>query len=1338
MRFKNCLVILMVLLCVSTGHSQPCTTLGQNPGTAFPVCGTSTFTQNNVPICGGTTIPTNCTGGGYTDVNPFWYRFTCYTAGTLGFTIRPISASDDYDWVLFDITGRNASDVYTTLSLNIAENWSANPGNTGAANNLNSLRNCAGSSTPNFSSMPVLIVNHEYLLMVSNYSASQQGYSLNFNAGTAVITDPLLPLTLSASANCDGTQVTVRFNKNIKCNSLAANGSDFTIGGATISSATGIGCTSSFDLDSVLITLSAPLAPGNYTLTIANGSDGNTLLDNCGTGILIGNNVPFTVNAQNPLAMGTVTPPACAPTSVTLTFAEPIKCNSIAANGSDFTISGPSVVTISSATAVNCVNGETNTITLQFAASILTSGTYQVLAATGTDGNTLLGQCNRQVTAGSSSSFTLGAQAPITMGAITPPACTPSSVTLTFADPITCSTVAANGSDFTISGPSAVTITSATAVNCVNGETNTITLQFSAPILVSGTYQVLAATGSDGNTLLGQCGRQVTVGSNSSFTLAAQPVIAMGNITPPACTPSSITLTFADPITCSTVAANGSDFTINGPSAVTITSATAVNCVNGETSTITLQFSAPILVSGTYQVLAATGSDGNTLLGQCGRQVTVGSNSSFTLAAQAPIAMGSITPPPCTPSTITLTFADPITCNTIAANGSDFTISGPSAVVITSATTINCVNGETNTVTLQFASPVLTTGTYQVLAATGSDGNTLLGQCGRQVTAGSNSSFTLAAQAAIAIGTITPPPCIPTSVTLNFAEPVNCNSIAANGSDFTVTGPSALTITAATAVNCNGNGETNTITIQFSTAILVTGNYQVQVTTGADGNTLIGQCNRQVTAGSSTPFTLAAQPPMTMGTIVQPSCAPSSITINFTDPVNCTSISPNGSEFLVTGPSGVIITAAAGQCNVNPAVNTITIQFAAPVTTSGTYQLQIKNGADGNTLTGVCNRSVTAGDFTTFTIPDVPPVIIDSIVPVTCSPSSLRLILDAPIRCSSIAANGSDFMVTGPSPVTIASAAGTCDANGLTSSIDIQLASPIVAGGNYQLQLNTGSDGNTLLSECYRQSPAATLGFVASDTVSAIFQHQIQYDCTTDVITFSHDGQHNVTQWTWTINGTAASTSQTFTQNFSASSQNQVQLVVSNGACNDTYSESIVLNNKVTASFKGPDLVCPEDTASFVNTSTGQVDNWQWSFGNGNTSSLQNPPAQVYPLTGTEILYPVSLTVSNNTGCSTTATQMIKVLAGCIIAVPTAFTPNNDGLNDFLYPLNAFKAENLDFKVFNRWGELIFQSKDWTKKWDGKINGIKQATNVYVWTLSYTHRDTKIKYSLKGTTTLIR
>src|SRR5690606_8553290 len=112
-----------------------------------------------------------------------WYKFTCFTAGTLGFVITPMDLADDYDWQLFDITGRNPDEVYTNPALFVASNWSGNPGTTGASAAGSSLVNCAGPSYPTFSSMPSLIKDHEYILLVSHFTRftpSQLGYSLEF------------------------------------------------------------------------------------------------------------------------------------------------------------------------------------------------------------------------------------------------------------------------------------------------------------------------------------------------------------------------------------------------------------------------------------------------------------------------------------------------------------------------------------------------------------------------------------------------------------------------------------------------------------------------------------------------------------------------------------------------------------------------------------------------------------------------------------------------------------------------------------------------------------------------------------------------------------------------------------------------------------------------------------------------------------------------------------------------------------------------------------------------------------------------------------------------------
>jgi len=399
------------MLCRLQLFSQACTTLGQTPSTAFPVCGTSVFSQSIVPNCGGDkSIPGPCGNDGVTDTNPFWYKFTCFASGTLGFLIEPVDKTDDYDWQLFDITDHSPNDVYTNRSLFVACNWSGRFGNTGTSSSANSLENCAGDGYPTFSRMPNLIEGHNYILLVSHFTAfdpGQDGYKLSFNGGTANITDPTDPELLSASAACGGAIIRVKLNKKMKCGSLANDGSDFTITPAVgkIVSATGVNCSSGFDVDSVELTLDGPLPPGDYTVNIKKGSDANTLLDNCDRQITEGDKLSVTVYPVQPTPMDSINPVGCAPNTLQLVFNNNIRCNSIADDGSDFTVSGPTAVTVTSANG-SCTGGLSAVIQLTLSTPIVDAGLYTVTLKQGSDGNTIIDECGLPTPAGSQISFT--------------------------------------------------------------------------------------------------------------------------------------------------------------------------------------------------------------------------------------------------------------------------------------------------------------------------------------------------------------------------------------------------------------------------------------------------------------------------------------------------------------------------------------------------------------------------------------------------------------------------------------------------------------------------------------------------------------------------------------------------------------------------------------------------------------------------------------------------------------------------------------------------------------------------------------------------------------------
>ncbi len=470
---------------------------------------------------------------------------------------------------------------------------------------------------------------------------------------------------------------------------------------------------------------------------------------------------------------------------------------------------------------------------------------------------------------------------------------------------------------------------------------------------------------------------------------------------------------------------------------------------------------------------------------------------------------------------------------------------------------------------------------------------------------------------------------------------------------------------------------------------------------------------------------------------VKPDCDGQVLTFTLNKPIRCNSLSPDGSELSLSPANASISSVSTNGCNSGFDFIEITVSLSNPLP-PGNYQLIVNDGADGNSLLDACSNSIPPGTPIAFDFVVAQPIFADSIGAVGCSPQSLNIYFPKKIDCASIQADGSNFVVNGPAPVAVASVQTAC-AGGETGVITLNLAAPISVGGTYTVTFQAGVDGSTIRDECGLNLPVHSRQFVAFDTVSAEFSYSISLDCRFNTVQFAHNGAHNVNSWEWIVNGVVVNNTAQFTSSFPSSSTNQVSLQVSNGVCADEYGTSLVMDNEVIASFEMPPVICPEDPLEVVNSSTGLIDSWQWNFDVGGSSTVKDPAPVQYPSINRERVYQISLVTTNNTlGCSDSVRKQLRVLNNCYIAVPSAFTPNGDGLNDFLYPNNAIKADNLEFRVYNRWGQLMFLSRDWTQKWDGKVKGLPQNTGVYVWFLSYTHRDTGQKVFQKGTSTLIR
>jgi len=120
---------------------------------------------------------------------------------------------------------------------------------------------------------------------------------------------------------------------------------------------------------------------------------------------------------------------------------------------------------------------------------------------------------------------------------------------------------------------------------------------------------------------------------------------------------------------------------------------------------------------------------------------------------------------------------------------------------------------------------------------------------------------------------------------------------------------------------------------------------------------------------------------------------------------------------------------------------------------------------------------------------------------------------------------------------------------------------------------------------------------------------------------------------------------------------------------------------------------------------------------------------------GSEQLYTITLTT--NSGCVTVDTQLVKTIRNIDAIVPNAFTPDNDGKNDFLRPILMGIREIRYFRIYNRWGQLLFETNTSMPGWNGSFKGVTLATQAVVWTLEGIGVDGKM-YTRKGTSILTR
>jgi gliding motility-associated-like protein len=138
------------------------------------------------------------------------------------------------------------------------------------------------------------------------------------------------------------------------------------------------------------------------------------------------------------------------------------------------------------------------------------------------------------------------------------------------------------------------------------------------------------------------------------------------------------------------------------------------------------------------------------------------------------------------------------------------------------------------------------------------------------------------------------------------------------------------------------------------------------------------------------------------------------------------------------------------------------------------------------------------------------------------------------------------------------------------------------------------------------------------------------------------------------------------------------------------------------------------DEVEFTNTSKGEnIKEWNWYF----MSDVYNPQGfysnkeHVNYLFKEAGIFPVALSIRNNKGCGDTVIKKIIIEEDFNVFVPNTFTPNNDKLNDEFLPI-VRGITDYKFYIMNRWDELLFETTNPSKGWDGTNKGINCKQDV--------------------------
>jgi gliding motility-associated-like protein len=263
-------------------------------------------------------------------------------------------------------------------------------------------------------------------------------------------------------------------------------------------------------------------------------------------------------------------------------------------------------------------------------------------------------------------------------------------------------------------------------------------------------------------------------------------------------------------------------------------------------------------------------------------------------------------------------------------------------------------------------------------------------------------------------------------------------------------------------------------------------------------------------------------------------------------------------------------------------------------------------------------------------------------------------------------------------------------------------------------------------------NPSMTVSFVADELIG----------CAPFTVNFTSLVPGAIYNWNFGDGGSSSASAPTHT--YLSAGEFSVSLNMTNAAgCSGavTYLDYITVVPQPIAAFtSAPTQVDVTDTeVKFTNQSL-YATSYEWDFGDGAAISNAEHPIHVFPETG-NVQYTVILTATNELGCMDVAQKAIEVKDVLIYYLPNTFTPDGDTYNELFSPIfySGMDVYDFHFTIFNRWGEVVFESFNAAYGWNGTYGdqGLVQD-GVYIWRLEFGETMSDKKHTYEGHATLIR